>query len=166
MCLCVMTFNHYSRRAAFTGAATCLATLFGTAMAAYQLRGQSDLFLDVFKIGIVLAIGTACVSYIVWGLIHRKNSNLFLGGLAGLVTSLLVIPLPNFVSAFKTEFLGGIRAGEAGFWLSAFDAVLPAVKTGVLTFVVLTKISLVAAIGCLCLGMIIVWWVPSKRAAI
>ena len=135
-------------------------------MAAYQLRGQSDLLLDVLKIGIVLAIGTACVSYVMWGLIHRNKSGFLRGGLAGLLTSLLVIPLPNFVSAFKTEFLGSIRAGEAGFWLSAYDAVLPAVKTGLLTFVVLTKISLVAVIACLCLGMIIVWWVPSKRAAI
>ncbi|MEP3890369.1 MAG: hypothetical protein ABJN69_07860 [Hellea sp.] len=155
-----MTVNHYSRRAAFTGAATILATLFGAAMAAYQLRGQSDLVLDVVKIAAVLAIGTACVSYAVWGLIHRKASNYLRGGLAGLLTSLLVIPLPNFVSAFKTEFLKGIKTGEAGFLIPAFDAVLPAVKTGLLTFVVLTKVSLVAVIACLCLGVIVVRCVP------
>lgn len=132
-------------------------------MAAYELRGQADLVMDVMKIGGVLVVGTACISFAAWSLIHRKASSLGRGALAGLMTSMMVIPLPNFLAAFKTAFLENVRTGEVGYLVSALEAAVPAAITGLLTFQVLTKVSLVAMIACLCLGVIIVWGVPSQQ---
>ena len=151
-----------SQRLFFTAAMTVLATLFGTAYGAYELRGQSDLLADVIKISGLLTVASGVISYVVWTLTHRRKDSVFRGGLSGLITGLVIVPVPYFTSTLKTE-LSRIRNSETGGgFMSGLDALLFASKTGLETFLIISKVSLAAVIASVILGVIIAKMIPSR----
>lgn len=139
---------------------TVLATVFGSAAAAIQIGGQSDIVFDLIKIGGVIAIGTGLISYIVWSILHIRGGNFLTGGLSGFFTALVIVPLPVFASTLKNKVLGS----EGNFVISIIENLGVAIKTGFLTFEVVTKVSLLAVIASICLGIAIVGFVPAENA--
>jgi hypothetical protein len=152
-----------SQRSVFTASMTILATVFGCVTAALQIGGQSDIVFDLLKIGSVIAIGTALVSYVVWTALRFWRENLLTGGLAGLLTSLVIVPLPVFASALKNGVMADRLAGDPGLIGSVLGNLIGSIETGFLTFEVATKASLLAVIASACLGVLVAKFVPQQR---
>ena len=151
-----------SQRLAFTSAMTVMATLFGSLMAIYELHWQSDVVFDVIKITSVLALGTVIASYVFWTLTHVRADSLQRGAAAGGLTGFTIIQLPFFASAFKTAFLTNIAGGQTGLVTAFVSAVLPALKSGLMTFQIITKVSLIALVASIILGIIIAKIIPPR----
>ncbi len=147
-----------SQRFAFVGLMTILATVFGCVAAAIQIAGQPDIVFDLIKIGGVIAIGTSLVSYVVWSILHLRSGNFLKGGLSGFLTALVIVPLPVFASTLKNKVL----ASEGDLVISIVENLGVAVKTGFLTFEVVTKASLLAVIASVCLGVVIARFIPAE----
>lgn len=156
-------FDRYPQRTVFTVFMTVLATLFGGGMAFYELHWQPDVVIDVVKIISVLGLGTAGVSYVFWTVTHMRKDSLMRGAVTGGLTGFVIIQLPFFASGFKTAMLANYAGGQTSLLVSALDAIFPAVTSGLLTFQVITKISLIALVASIFLGLTIAWIVPSSR---
>ncbi len=154
--------RHTSQRLVFTSAMTFLATLSGTAYAAYELSWQPDVVVDVVKIGVLLAIGSACVSFVVWTLSHLGKDSVFRGGIGGLITGLAIVPIPYFTSTLKTEFSRIHTLENGASFISSLKALLFATKTGLETFLIISKVSLIAVISSVILGVIIAKIIPPR----
>ena len=138
-----------------------LSAIFGTAVAAQRYGTQVDILTDLPKVAIVIAVGCAGLAYIFWTLLQvRDRPSLWRGAVAGALTGACVIPLPFFTSTFKDIWVETWRTGEASFLSAAVQAFPPAFETGYLTFVYLTKASVVAIIASAILGL----WVSRSRA--
>jgi len=152
-----------SQRRLFTGLMTGLATVFGSGLAAWEIRGQSDIVADVLQISVIIAVGTAVLSAVFWTLTHMRRSHTahpFRGLLAGFFTALLVVPLPVFASKLKHAFLDAYDGNPAHVLSAFFEAFPPAFITGLQTFQVLTKAALAAVILSAALGYIIARFSP------
>jgi hypothetical protein len=157
--------NTISRRLLFTGLMSGLATLFGSYLAARRIFGQADVLTDVLKIAVIIAVGTALLSYVFWTLTHLKKNTPVRGAVAGLLTSLCVIPLPVFAWKLKTELLAAY-AQDPSHLVSAFFETLPsAIATGLLTFQTMTKASILAVVLSSALGYVVSrWHLPAGRS--
>jgi len=140
-----------------------LATGFAVGIWRQRFSWQSDLLADLSKIGILIAVSTAAISFAMWTLTHRRaprdKDSIVRGALAGVVTALVIIPLPAAVWAFKTEFLSLYQSGAIG---AAFEALPLAIKAGLMTFVDITKASLVAVLGSLFVGAACAYFIPQR----
>ena len=144
-----------SQRRIFTALMTFLATLSGTAYGVYELRSQPDLFADVVKISGLLAIASVSVSYVFWTLTHLQKDSVFRGGLAGLLTGLAIVPVPYFTSTLKTEVSRLHNLENRGVLMSVLEAIPLSLIRGLETFQIISKVSLVAVISSIILGIII-----------
>jgi mannose/fructose/N-acetylgalactosamine-specific phosphotransferase system component IIC len=153
-----------SQRRLFVGLMTSLATLFGSALATWEIRGQSDIIADVLQISVIIAVGTAILSTVFWTLTHMKRSQAgtspMRGLIAGVLTALFVVPLPVFASKFKHVFLDTYNGSPVHVLSAVFEALPPALFTGLQTFQVLTKASLAAVILSAALGYTIAHFSP------
>lgn len=152
-----------SQRFIFTGLMSGLATVFGSYLAARRIFGQADVLTDVLKIGVIIAVGTALLSFTFWTVTHVRKDSPLRGALAGLLTALCVIPLPVFAWKIKTDLLAAY-ARDPSHLLSAFiEALPPAISTGLLTFQTMTKAALIALILSAALGYAVSrWWLRPR----
>ena len=152
----------FSQRSIFTTLMTVLATLFGAAYGAYELRGQADLLSDVVKISGLIALAAACVSYVLWTVTHLRRDSVFRGGLAGLLTALVIVQVPYFTSAFKTEVMRLHKSENIDLVMSVFAAIPLSLKRGLETFQIISKVSLAAVLSSMILGILIAKRVPPR----
>lgn len=148
-------------RQRFTLWMSVLATIFGTSVAAWRLQLQDDLVADLVKISAIIALATAVLSYAFWTLLRAKQGRPFRASLAGLLTAALIVPLPFFAHTFKNGLLAQLQNEGAGLFSAALAALPPALWTGYLTYVEMTKASLAALILSAALG----FWI-ARRANI
>lgn len=146
----------------FTMLMTFLATLFGAAYGAYELRGQPDIVSDVLKISGLIAIAAACVSYVCWTLTHLRRDSVFRGGLAGLLTALVIVQVPYFTSAFKTEVMRLHKSENIDLGMSVLTAIPLSLKSGLETFQIISKVSLTAVLSSMILGVLIAKTLPPQ----
>jgi hypothetical protein len=155
-----------SQRTLFAVLMSGLATLFGSSLAARRIVGQADVLTDVIKIGGVIAVGTVVLSFIFWTVTHwrRKGSVRapIRGAIAGLLTALCVIPLPVFAWKLKSDVLAAYANDQTHFIAAFFEALPGAIGTGLLTFEVMTKASLIAMILSVGLGYSVSRWGPDR----
>ena len=151
-----------SKRRIFTVLMTLFATSFVISIIGPKLGPQSDLLGDTFKIALLVAVCTALISFIAWTVTHRKGDSLLRGAVAGVLTALLIIPLPAAAWTFKTEVFSAYR--ETGLFSAIYSAVPPTIGAGLYTFVDITKASLIAVVGSLCLGAGITYYVAGQNA--
>ncbi|MGJ8560441.1 MAG: hypothetical protein ACSHX3_09415 [Litorimonas sp.] len=150
-----------SQRRLFTGLMTGLSTLFGVGLMAVRYGDQTDSLTDRVKIAGFMAACCLVIAYTVWTWLHHRSRHTPLrGAVAGGLTALCLIPLPFFASTFKDGFFAAYKSGEAGLLDAIFRAIPPAIETGYLTFIYLTKASLIAIILSAALGYAISRWGP------
>ena len=152
-----------SQRLTFTALMTLLATLGGTAFGLYELRGQADLFSDVFKISALIAVASVCLSFVFWTATHFRKDSAFRGGLAGLLTGLAIVQVPYFVSTLRAEFFRLHNSENMGVVMSALGALPVSLKSGLATYELITKVSLAAVLASVILGIIVAKTVPSRK---
>ena len=151
-----------SQRGAFTALMTLMATLLGAAFGFFDLRFQPDWIADVFKITALMVVASSCVSFVIWSVTHIKRDSVMRGALAGLLTGALLVPVPYAATAFKGEVLRLYSEQGKGLIMAAVEAVPLSVKTGLETYLVITKVSLAAVIGSVVLGALIGRFVPAR----
>lgn len=151
-----------SQRSVFTAIMSLSATLFGGVAVVLRLGGQSDLIEDIIKIGLIIGIGTAILSFIFWTFAHYKKTSLWRSGLAGFLTAITIIPVPFFGAALRTEFKTLYQSDGAGFVASFLDALLPALKSGLFTFVDISKISLIAILASILVGLLVGYFIQPQ----
>lgn len=145
-----------------------LATLFGSLLATYENWGDTDVLSDTVKIGVVIAVGTAVLSVTFWTLTHLSEPSLnhstkhspIRGATAGFLTALCVIPLPVFAWNIKSQLLAAYAEDQNHVLIDIFEAIPSAIGTGLMTFQVLTKASLIALILSAALGYGVSRWWP------
>jgi len=142
----------FSQRRVFVGLMTVLATLFGTAYGVYELRGHADLFADTLKISGLLALTSACISYGCWTAAHLRGDSDLRGAAAGLLTAVMIIPIPYFASTLKAEFFRLYSLEHKGIFGSVLEAMPRAIAAGLETFQLISKVSLAAIIASIILG--------------
>ena len=148
------------KRRIFTTLMTLFATSFVISIIGPKLGPQSDLLEDTFKIALLVAVSTAIISFAAWTLTHWKGDSPLRGATAGVITALLIVPLPSAAWTFKTEIFSTYQ--ETGLIDAIFSAVPPTIGAGLYTFVDITKASLIAVIGSLCLGAAISYYAAAK----
>lgn len=153
----------FSQRRVFTIFMTIFATTFVIAITGQVLGGEADLFADILKISILIAVSTAVIGFTVWTLIHLKNDSILGGALAGLLTAILIIPLPTFVWTLKTETLSAYKDTTESFLMAVSLAIPPSISRGLYTFVDITKASLIAMIASMILGGVVARYVKSEK---
>jgi len=158
-----------SQRRAFTSLMALLAPAFAVGIMGQKYARQADIVSDTIKIGILLAICTAIVSFVIWTFMSSrfapfKTRPLLRGAIAGMLTALIIVPLPAFGWSLKTELLNLFQSEQSGLFLGSLNALWISIKWGLLTFVDITKASLLAVIGSGCVGVAIAYFVTSKRA--
>lgn len=150
-----------SQRQLFTGLMTGLSTLFGVGLMAVRYGDQADSLTDRIKIAGFMAAFCLVIAFTTWTWLHAHSRHTPLrGALAGGLTALCLIPLPFFASTFKDRFFAAYKSGEAGLLDAITRAIPPAIETGYLTFVYLTKASLIAIILSAALGYAVSKWGP------
>ncbi len=149
-----------SKRRIFTTLMTLFATSFVISIIGPKLGPQSDLLADTFKIALLVAVSTAIISFSAWTLTHWKGDSSLHGAAAGALTALLIVPLPAAAWTFKTEVFSAYQ--EMGLIPAIFSAILPTINAGLYTFVDITKASLIAVSGSLCLGAAIAYYMAAK----
>ena len=144
------------------------ATLFGGVAVVLRLGSQSDILTDLVKIGLIIGVGTAVLSFVFWTVTHYKNKGLWRSGLAGLLTAVVIIPVPFFGAALRTEFTKLYQGDGAAFFPSFFEAFPTALKSGLFTFVDISKISLIAIIASIAVGLWVGFFIQpdEKRQAL
>jgi len=143
---------------------TCLAVPFGTAAAAWRLKGQLDLTADLLKIAIFVAITVALTSYLSWRCVVGSRFSRWRGAVAGLITATLTIPAPFAISGFKREFFRSYRDEGEGILASIWDAALAAIHSGLYQIEDMTKMSLLAMLLSMAVGFMVVVWFQRKQA--
>lgn len=157
-----------SQRRAFTGLMSLLTTAFVVGVWRQKYAYQSDFLADLIKITVLIALSTVLVSFVIWTIIFARNSPfkfrpLMRGAIAGGITALIIIPLPAFGWSLKTELIeayqssGSIGIGEIP------KAIFVSIQWGLMTFVNITKASLVAVIGSIFVGAAITHYIPVAR---
>ncbi len=134
-----------------------LATVFVAAITIQKLQHQADFLGDTVKIASIAAVGTASAGFVCWTILHMNvslltNRPILRGALAGVLTALLIIPLPVFAWTLKTEVLGAYGSGDAAFLGALWQALSPAIKNGLETFAYISKASVVAITASLIVG--------------
>ena len=148
-------------RRIFTTLMTLFATSFAVSIIGPKLGPQADLIADTLKIATLIAIGTAVISFAAWTLTHLKGDSPLRGGVAGAITALLIVPLPAAAWTFKTAVFSTYQ--DDGVIGAIFAAIVPTIGAGLYTFVDITKASLIAFLGSLCLGFGISYYVAAKK---
>ena len=151
-----------SQRRAFTALMTLMATLLGAAFGLIDLRFQPDWIEDVFKITALMVVASSSVSFVIWSVTHIKRDSVMRGALAGLLTGVLLVPVPYAATAFKGEAMRLHSEQGKGLIISAVEALPLGIKTGLETYLVITKVSLAAVIGSIALGALIGRFVPAR----
>lgn len=144
-----------SQRALFTGLMSVLATVFGSYVSVSRIFSQADVISDILKIGTIIAVGTAVLSFVFWTLCHigrRRPQNPLRGAVAGLLTAFCVVPLPVFAWKLKTDLLAAYSQDPGAIMTAFIDALLPAIQSGLQTYEVVTKAGLAALILSAALG--------------
>ena len=149
-----------SKRRIFVTLMTLFATSFVISIIGQKLGPQSDLLADTFKIALLVAVSTAITSFLAWTVIHRKGDSPLRGAAAGVITALLIVPLPAAAWTFKTAVFSAYQ--ETGLFSAIFSAIAPTIGAGLYTFVDITKASLIAVTGSFCLGAAITYYVAAK----
>jgi len=152
----------YSERRIFTTLMTLLATSFAVSIVGPKLGPQVDLLEDTLKIGGLVAVFTALISFSAWTLTHWKGRGLIRGAIAGAITALLIVPLPAAAWTFKTSLVSAYP--DVGLIRAVFSAIIPTISSGLYTFVDITKASLIAFIGSCCLGAAVSYYVAAKTS--
>lgn len=147
--------KNYSQRRLFTTLMTIFATTFVIAIAQGVFGGEADLIADVLKIAALVAVSTACLSFLAWTITHKTGGGMIRGALAGFITSVLIIPLPIFVWSLKTEIVSAYNNSTESLFVAVGSAILPAINRGLYTFIDITKASLIAVIASMILGAFI-----------
>ena len=111
-----------------------LATLFGSYLAAHRIFGQADVLIDVIRIGGVIAVGTAMLSFVFWTVTHLREKVPSEEPSRGLLTALCVIPLPISTWKLKTDVLLAYTSDSAHLFATVIDTIPSAIATGLLTF--------------------------------
>ncbi|GHA85724.1 hypothetical protein GCM10009069_06170 [Algimonas arctica] len=137
---------------------SALATLFGSYTAARRIFGQADVLTDVLKTAVIIAVGTAMLSFFFWTLTHLKKASPARGAVAGLLSALCVIPLPVFAWKLKTELLAAYTRDPSHLLGTFFETVPSAIGTGLLTYQTVTKASLIAVVLSSALGYAVSRW--------
>lgn len=162
----MFSLARFSQRTLFTGLMSGLATLFASSLAARRIVGQADILTDVIKIGGVIAIGTVVLSFVFWTVTHwRKTGSVrapIRGAIAGLLTALCVIPLPVFAWKLKSDVQAAYANDQTYLIAAFFEAMPSAIGTGLLTFEVMTKASLIAVILSAAFGYSVSHWGPDR----
>jgi len=153
-----------SQRRAFVVLMTVFATPFVMAVSRAKLGQQADLLTDILKIGLLIAVSTAIVSFCVWSVMHRNESSKLRGSLAGLFSSILIIPIPAAVWTLKTQTLDAYASGSNAIEAALF-AIPHAVTSGLYTFVDITKASVIAVGASVVLGLVVAHHLPAKTRA-
>lgn len=153
----------FSQRRAFTGLMSLLATAFVIGITGEVLGGQPDLKTDILKIGGLVSVGTAVVSYIAWTIIQQKKGSLKRGAFAGGLTASAIIPLPAFAWTLKTQTLAAYHDTADNIFMALLSALPRAISSGLWTFVDITKASLIAIVGSIILGAAITHYVPNQK---
>lgn len=149
-------------RRIFTTLMTLLATSFAVSIVGPKLGPQVDLLEDTLKIGGLVAVFTALISFTAWTLTHWKGRGVLRGALAGAITALLIVPLPSAAWTFKTSIITAYP--DIGFDRAIFSAILPTISSGLYTFVDITKASLIAFIGSCSLGAGVSYYMAAKTS--
>ena len=149
-----------SKRRIFTTLMTLFATSFVISIIGPKLGPQADLLADTFKIAALIAVCTAFLSFTAWTFTHWTGDSPARGAVAGAITACLIVPLPAAAWTFKTEVFSAYP--DTGLIGAVLSAVPPAIGAGLYTFVDITKASLIAVIGSLCLGAAISYYVAAK----
>lgn len=148
-----------SQRRIFTGLMTGLSTLFGVGLMAIRYGHQADRLTDIVKIAVFMAVLSLMIAFTLWTwLHHRAHAAPLRGAVAGALTALCLIPLPFFASALKDGVFAAYKNGGAGLLEAVFRAIPQAIETGALTFIYLTKASLIAVILSAALGYAVSHW--------
>lgn len=153
-----------SKRRIFVTLMTLFATSFVISIIGPKLGPQSDLLADTFKIALLVAVFTAGISFAAWTVTHWRGDSPFRGAVAGALTACLIVPLPAAAWTFKTEVFSAYQ--EMGLFNAVFSAVPPTIGAGLYTFVDITKASLIAVMGSLCLGAAIAYYVAAKTRTV
>ena len=147
---------------------TILATLFGSLVAFRRIRGQADLIQDVSKIAVIVAIGTAIISFVSWTATHyrqdKNNRNIGRGIIAGLLTSLIIIPLPVFSWAFKNELITRYHNDQDSLASVVLSSIAPALEIGAMSFLAMYKPAIVAIIASMFVGWAVAKLGPNPHA--
>lgn len=140
------------QRTVFSLSFMVLATLFGTAVAAWRLNLQDDLIYDLIKIGGLIAFASLTLAYTFWSGLCDQPARPIQGGFAGLVCGVLIVPLPFFAAGFKEGFFALYDSGSATISASFFGGLIHAINTGMYTYIEMTRASLAAVLGSFILG--------------
>lgn len=165
-----MTRRPLSHRFVFTGLMSGLATIFGSYLSIGRIAGQDDILTDIAKIAVIIAVGTAGLSYGFWTVFHglkppRANKpNPLRGAFAGALTALFVVPLPVFAWQLKTDLLAAYAVDPLSVFGAILTSVPHAVSIGLLSFAVITKASITAVILSAALGYSVSRWYPRPPA--
>jgi len=151
-----------SQRRAFVIGMTVFATPFVIAISRWKLGPQADLFTDSLKIAVLMAVSTFIISYFVWMLTHVKKDTLAGGAFAGLISAVLIVPIPAAVWTLKTQTQRAYQNETESLMEALLSAVLPAVHSGLYTFIDITKASLTAVMASTLLGLVIAKFIPAK----
>jgi len=130
-----------SQRRAFTTLMALLAPAFAVGIMAQKFARQADIVSDTIKISLLLMVCTALVAFVTWT---------------------IIIPLPAFGWSLKTEVLNLFQSEQSGLFVAILKSLWVSIKWGLLTFVDITKASLIAVIGSSAVGAIIAHYVPAK----
>ena len=114
------------------------------------------------KIGALIAVFTAFISFMALTLTHWKGRGLIRGAIAGAITALLIVPLPAAAWTFKTSLLTAYP--DVGFIRAIFSAIIPTISSGLYTFVDITKASVIALTGSCSLGVAVSYYVAAKTS--
>ena len=155
-----------SQRRIFTLLMTLFATTFCIAITVQVLDGEADLFADILKIALLIAVGTAVISFTFWTLTHLKKDSVPRGAAAGFFTAIAIIPLPAFAANLKTLTLSAYKTSTESLIEAFFSAIPPAIDAGLYAFVDITKASLIAITASMILGVAIAIYIaPRARHA-
>jgi len=160
--------NPRSQRRAFTSLMALLAPAFAVGVMGGKYARQADVISDSIKIAILLALCTAFVSFMSWTIMFSrfapfKTRPLLRGAIAGFLAAFIIIPLPAFGWSLKTELLSAHQSSQLGLGMF-FKSLFISIKWGLLTFIDITKASLLALIGSAAMGAAVAHYVPMKRA--
>ena len=152
----------FSERRIFTTLMTLLATSFAVSIVGPKLGPQVDLLEDTLKIGVLVAVFTALISFTAWTLTHWTGRGLVRGAIAGAITALLIVPLPAAAWTFKTSLFTAYP--DVGCVRAFVSSIVPTISSGLYTFVDITKASLIAFIGSCSLGAVVSYYVAVKTS--
>lgn len=157
-----------SQRRAFTCLMALLAPAFAVGVMGGKYARQADIISDTIKIAILIAICTALVGFVIWTIMSSrfapfKTRPLLRGAIAGFLTAFIIIPLPAFGWSLKTELLSAHQSGQLGLG-TILMSIITSIKWGLLTFIDITKASLLALIGSSAVGAFIAHYIPGNNA--